>query len=43
MSTKVEEAEAARFLESLLGKTLQVTVPDGELRVRGTGAEAMGS
>ena len=27
----MEEAEAAQFLGSLLGKTLQVTVPDGRL------------
>ncbi|KIW61938.1 hypothetical protein PV05_02004 [Exophiala xenobiotica] len=28
---KMEEAEAVQFLESLLGKTLHVTVPDGRL------------
>ncbi|KIX00471.1 uncharacterized protein Z518_10611 [Rhinocladiella mackenziei CBS 650.93] len=27
----MEEAEATQFLESLLGKTLHVTVPDGRL------------
>ena len=27
----MEEAEATHFLESLLGKTFQVTVPDGRL------------
>ena len=27
----MEEAEATQFLESLLGKTLQVTVPDGRM------------
>lgn len=27
----MEEAEATQFLESLLGKSLQVTVPDGRL------------
>ena len=27
----MEEAEATHFLESLLGKTMQVTVPDGRL------------
>jgi len=26
----MEEAEATQFLESLLGKTLHVTVPDGK-------------
>lgn len=26
---ETEEAEATQFLESLLGKTLHVTVPDG--------------
>jgi hypothetical protein len=28
---KMEEAEAVQFLESLLGKTLHVTVPDGTM------------
>ncbi len=28
---KMEEAEAVQFLESLLGKTLHVTVPDGTI------------
>ncbi|EXJ81422.1 hypothetical protein A1O3_07714 [Capronia epimyces CBS 606.96] len=28
---ELEEAEATQFLESLLGKTLHVTVPDGRL------------
>jgi hypothetical protein len=27
----MEEAEAVQFLESLLGKTLHVTVPDGTM------------